>query len=211
MRLGIFGGSFDPVHYGHLLLAECCREQARLDAVWFVPAAVSPLKEGNQAAPAEDRAQMLRLAIAGHEAFSLSTMEIDRGGVSYTADTLRQLASDDPSRELFFPLGADALVDLPRWREPDVICTLATPLVVRRAGSPEPNFDALTAIVPPERIEQIRAAQVEMPSIELSSTDIRRRVAERQSIRYQTPRAVEKYIETQGLYVASSEKGDKSN
>ncbi len=202
MRIGIFGGSFDPVHYGHLLLAECCREQARLDAVWFVPAAVSPLKTGHQSAPAEDRAEMLRLAIAGHEAFSVSTIEIDRGGLSYTADTLRQLVAEDSDRALFFPLGADSLLDLPRWRQPQVICTLATPLVVRRAGAPEPDFDALAPIVPIERIEQIRAAQIEMPTIELSSTEIRRRVAQRQSIRYQAPRAVEKYIETHRLYTA---------
>jgi nicotinate-nucleotide adenylyltransferase len=211
MRIGIFGGSFDPVHVGHLLLAECCREQAQLDAVWFLPAAVSPLKTGNQSAPAEDRAEMLRLAIAGHEAFSVNTLEIDRGGVSFTADTLRQLAEADSSRELFFPMGADSLVDLPRWREPQVICTLATPLVVRRAGSPEPDFDALASIIPPDRIEQIRAAQIEMPTVELSSTNIRRRVAGGQSIRFQTPRAVEKYIETQGLYGTESQNGDESS
>src|SRR6185295_4732710 len=90
-RLGIFGGSFDPVHYGHLLLAECCREQCRLDEVWFVPAAVPPHKQGRELTPAEQRIEMLQLAIGGHTAFKVSRLEIDRGGVSFTVDTLAEL------------------------------------------------------------------------------------------------------------------------
>ena len=96
MRLGLFGGSFDPVHYGHLLLAECCREQCRLDRVWFLPAAVPPHKQGRQLTPAAARIEMLQLAIAGHEAFGVDRYEVDRGGVSYTVDTLRHFRGGDP-------------------------------------------------------------------------------------------------------------------
>src|SRR5262249_55888086 len=130
MRLGLFGGSFDPVHYGHLLLAETCREQCRLDAVWFVPAAVPPHKQARELSSAENRVEMLKLAIAGNEAFSVYQMEIERGGVSYTVDTLEQLHAEDPTRELFFLMGADSLADLPTWRNPRRICELAIPLIV---------------------------------------------------------------------------------
>ena len=98
MRLGIFGGTFDPVHYGHLLLAEQCREQAQLDEVWFLPAHVSPHKQNARPASAEARIEMLQLAIGGHAAFHVCRLEVDRGGVSYTAATLEQLAGEDPSR-----------------------------------------------------------------------------------------------------------------
>ena len=109
MRLGIFGGTFDPVHYGHLLLAECCREQCRLDAVWFLPAAVPPHKQDRELTPAAQRIEMLELAIAGNPAFSVCRYETDRGGVNYTVDTLAHFHEEDPSRELFFLLGADML------------------------------------------------------------------------------------------------------
>lgn len=200
MRLGLFGGSFDPVHYGHLLLAECCREQCRLDEVWFVPAAVPPHKQDRQLSPAEARVEMLQLAIAGHEAFSVDRYEIDRGGVSYTVDTLRHVRREFPEEEPFLLMGADMLCDLPHWHEADQICRLAIPAVVGRPGPGQPDFGRLAGLAPPERIALARQHEVHMPQIELSSEEIRRRVAEGSSIRYQTPRAVEKYIETHQLY-----------
>lgn len=200
MRLGIIGGSFDPIHYGHLLLAETCREQCRLDRVWFQPAAVPPHKQAELLTAAEHRIEMVKLAIAGHEAFELSTLEIQRGGISYTVDTLAAIQEEQPDAELFFLMGGDSLRDLPTWREPQRICELAVPVVVSRNGSPPPDFDSLADLVSPQRLEVIRQHQVAMPIIELSSTDIRCRVAADESIRYQTPRAVEKYIETHGLY-----------
>lgn len=203
MRLGVFGGSFDPVHYGHLLLAETCREQCELDQVLLIPAAVSPHKQNRDGTPAKDRVEMLRLAIAGHEQFVVSTIEIDRGGVSYTVDTLSALAVENSDATLFFLMGADSLQDLPSWREPKRLCELAIPLVVRRAGSREPDFKALSGLVSDARLAEIRQHQVEMPIIELSSTYIRELVAAGKSVRFQTPRAVEKYIETHGLYQAS--------
>ena len=200
MRLGLFGGTFDPVHYGHLLLAECCREQCRLDEVRFLPAAVPPHKRGRERTPAAVRIEMLELAIAGHAAFSVSRYEVDRGGVNFTADTLAHFREEDPEAELFFLLGADMLHDLPHWHQPERICELATAVAVRRPGSGPLNFDVLRPITSAERLEAIRRHQAEMPEIGLSSTEIRRRVAAGLSIRYWTPRAVEKYIETHGLY-----------
>lgn len=200
MRLGVFGGTFDPVHYGHLLLAELCREACRLDQVWFVPAASPPHKQRQGLTPAARRVEMLELATGGHEAFAVSRLEVERGGVSFTVDTLAQLKAEAPDRELFFLLGADSLRDLPQWREPRRICELALPVIVGRSGAPPPDLGALAPLVSPERLDEIRRNQVQMPEIGLSSRDFRRRVAAGLSIRYQTPRAVEKYIEAAGLY-----------
>jgi nicotinate-nucleotide adenylyltransferase len=203
MRIGIFGGSFDPVHFGHLLLAECCREQGRLDAVRFVPAAVPPHKQQQELSPAQNRIEMLELAVGGHPAFSVSRYETDRGGVNYTVDTLTQFCSEDPASEFFFLIGADMFRDLPHWRQPQRICELALPMAVRRWGEPELDFSAFSAIVLPERIEAMRQHEICMPQIGLSASDIRGRVAAGQGIRYRTPRAVEKYIESHGLYRAA--------
>jgi len=202
MRIGIFGGSFDPVHYGHLLLAECSREQARLDRVWFLPAAIPPHKQDSQMTPGVQRAEMLDLAIGGHEAFSVCRYEIDRGGVNYTVDTLAHFSAEDATRELFFLMGADSLADLPTWKDPARLCELALPLIVRRAGGKEPEFGPLERLLPAEQIAAIREHMVDMPLVELAGRELRRRVAQGLSIRYRTPRAVEKYIETAGLYRA---------
>ena len=200
MRLGIYGGSFDPVHYGHLLLAESCREQLQFDEVWLIPAAVPPHKQSLGRASGKARLQMLELALAGNEQLRPSSLELDRGGVSYTVETLAAISQQQPQAELFLLLGADSLHDLPSWREPRRICELALPAVVRRGGAAEPDFTVLQPLVTSERLNQIRAAQVPMPLIELSSTDLRLRAAQGLSLRYRTPRAVEKYIETHGLY-----------
>jgi nicotinate-nucleotide adenylyltransferase len=200
MRLGLLGGTFDPVHYGHLLLAECCREQCQLDAVWFLPAAVPPHKQDWDLTLAQQRIEMLELAIAGNAAFSVCRYETDRGGVNYTVDTLAHFRDEDPNRELFFLLGADMLADLPNWRNAPRVCELALPVAVRRAGSGPIDFDCLRGIASPERIDLIRCRQVEMPEIGISGSDLRRRVSLGQSIRYRVPRGVEIYIETQGLY-----------
>lgn len=206
MRLGIFGGTFDPVHYGHLLLAESCREQLNLQQVWFLPAEVPPHKQDVELTAATHRIAMLELAIGGHEAFRACPYEVERGGVNYTVDTLTHFVDEDPSRELFFLMGADSLRDLPTWRQPERICQLAVLSVVTRsipkmAEGEAVDFSPLTNLVTPERLATIRSHEVQMPRVDLSSTEIRRRAAAGKSIRYQTPRAVEKYIETQRLYV----------
>ncbi len=189
-RIGIFGGTFDPVHQAHLVLAEQAREQARLDRVLFVPAARPPHKQDRPLTSFEHRAEMLRLAIAGYPVFQVSDLEKDRPGPSYTADTLQQLHDQEPADELFLLLGSDCLPDLPHWRQPAQIAELATLLVMARPGwsqAPDP--------APPFRFQRIAT-----PLLDTSSGDLRRRVREGRSIRYLTPRAVECYIETHKLY-----------
>ena len=200
MRLCIFGGSFDPVHYGHLLMAETAREQLAIDRLLFMPAAVAPHKKRRPLAADKHRVEMLNLALGGHSSMSVSTLEIERQGVSYTVDTLTSMRGEHPEAELFFLLGADSLVDLPTWREPKAICELAIIAVVKRVGAPEPDFNVLRGIVSAERIALFHENQVEMPLVELRSTELRERVAAGRSIRFRTPRAVEKYIETHRLY-----------
>ncbi len=200
MRLGLFGGSFDPVHLGHLLLAESAREQGRLDRVLFLPAAVPPHKRGHQPVPARSRIEMLQLATGGHAAFEVNSFEVDRGGVSYTIDTLRHFRQTRPEAELFFLMGADMLHDLPNWREAGEVCRMAILLVVSRPGTPEPDFSLLADLTDSERVALFRQHQVKMPAIGISSTEIRHRVAAGRSIRYWAPRAVEKYIEAHTLY-----------
>lgn len=200
MRLGIFGGSFDPIHYGHLILAEYCRENCDLDRVWFVPASISPHKQSRRPASDTARVEMLKLAIAGHHAFEVSRIELDRGGVSFSVDTLETIHAQQPSADLFFMMGADSLVDFAAWRSPQRICELAIPLVVARPGSGPPDLERIAPFVDDERLAAIRACQFIMPQIGLSSSEIRMRAAAGKSIRYQTPRAVEKYIETHNLY-----------
>jgi nicotinate-nucleotide adenylyltransferase len=200
MKIGIFGGSFDPIHNGHLLLAECAREQLNLDQVWFVPAAVAPHKQDRQAVSAKQRIEMLELAIAGNEAFRVSTVEIDRGGVSYTVDTLLAIKEQMPEAELFLLMGADSLRDLLTWREPARICELASPVVSGRPGSPHPDFSVIAHLLSPARLLELNSLRLEMPLVEFSSTDLRQRAQTGQSLRYRLPRAVEQYILAQGLY-----------
>lgn len=200
MRIGIYGGSFDPVHYGHLLLAERCREQAELDRVMFLPAATPPHKRDRPLSAPEHRIAMLELAIGGGAAFEVSRHEILRGGVSYTVDTLAHFARQEPQAALFLLVGADMLNDLPHWHEAPRVCELALPLVVRRGGMDPPDYDCLRTVASPERIAEIRAREVDMPALALSSAELRRRVGRGQSIRYCTPRAVEEYIRAQRLY-----------
>lgn len=203
MRIGVFGGSFDPVHRGHLRLAECCQKQAGLDHVLLVPAAHQPHKPQAPRASDEDRAAMLRLAIAGRASWDVSMIELDRGGASYTVDTLRELRAQWPDDELFFLLGADALADLPRWREPAAICELATPLAVRRAGEPLPDYDALAPLVSPARLAEIRGLEVEMPATPIRSSEIQRMIADGRDWEPLVPAAVAEYIVEQGLYGAA--------
>jgi nicotinate-nucleotide adenylyltransferase len=200
MRIGVFGGSFDPIHQGHLILAEQCREQAGLDAVWFVPCALSPDKERGAQGTDRQRIEMIELAIAGHPAFQLARIEIDRGGVSYTVDTLkaiRELHADD---ELFLLLGADSLDNFDTWREPSEICQLAIPLVVGRPNAKEVDLSVLKKYVDSQRYESFCRHSIVSPLIDIQSRQIRKKIEKQQSIRYLTPRAVEKYIETQKLY-----------
>jgi nicotinate-nucleotide adenylyltransferase len=196
MRLGIFGGSFDPVHNGHLELARCCQRQTALDEIWFTPTAIQPLKHGGPQATNEQRLEMLRLAIGDSPDWRVCTLEIDRGGFSYTVDTLEQIHTELPDAELFFLVGADAFRDLPHWKEPEEIFRLATPLVVHRAGGSHAELLALEQICPADHPPQV----IDMPTMPESSTEIRRRIAAGEPIEAFLPIAVARYIAEHGIY-----------
>ncbi len=195
MRLGLYGGTFDPIHLGHLILAETCREACRLDQVWFVVAGAPPHKLGGRT-DVGHRLEMARLAVAGHPAFLASDLETRRPGPHYSVETLEAVRRERPDDDLFFLIGGDSLVDLPQWREPGRIMELAGLVVANRPGF-EPRPPA-----PPAGARPIR--EVEIPPIGIASQDIRRRRAEGRSIRYQVPRAVEAYIDAHKLYPAGS-------
>lgn len=200
MRIGIFGGSFDPIHYGHLILAELCREQCELDEVRLVPAAIPPHKQGKNRAPDQLRWEMLQLAIGGHPQLVGWDFELERGGVSYTVDTLEHLNKQQPSDEVFFLMGADSLADLSTWRQPERICELANIVVMNRPNSGPVDFQVLSGVTSQQRINEFQSQAVNMPLIEISSSDLRSRISRGQSIRFQTPRAVEQFIANAGLY-----------
>jgi nicotinate-nucleotide adenylyltransferase len=200
MRIGIFGGSFDPIHHGHLILAENCREQAKLDQVWFMPCAMSPHKTDGANSTARQRIEMIELALSGHEAFVLSKLEIERGDVSFTVDTLAEIHTSNPDEELFLLMGDDSLESFSRWKEPGRICELATPVVVNRPGSGKVDLSVLKEYVDAERFKLFEQMAIESPQIEISSSQIREKVGQGKSIRFLTPRSVEKYIETQKLF-----------
>ena len=195
MRLGILGGTFDPPHVGHLILAELAREQLGLDKVRFIPAGDPWRKSFREVTPAERRLEMTLLAVAGNDAFDVDAREVRREGPSYTVETLRELRLElELTDEIFFLAGEDALADLPWWREPAAIAALAWIVVAPREG-----VELRTDLpFPAERL-----LRLEMPYIGISSTDLRRRAQQRLSLRYLTPPAVEAYIYDHGLYEAA--------
>jgi nicotinate-nucleotide adenylyltransferase len=199
-RTGILGGSFDPIHYGHLAIAEEARAVLRLDRVLFIPAARQPLKTAAHIASPEMRLEMACLACTGNGAFQVSPIEIERSGPSYTVATLEALR-DALGGELFFILGADALADLPRWRAAPRIIELAGIVAIRRPGF------ALDAAVVARALPGLaaRLTQIEGPMLDISSTALRQRVAAGRPIRYQTPDPVIRYIAEKGLYSSNTE------
>lgn len=198
MRLGVFGGTFDPIHYGHLVLAEQCREHLGLDEVRFLPAGHPPHKPGQQITPGQQRAEMVAFAIAGHPQFKLDRRELQRVGPSYTVDTLLEIQGESPEAELFLLLGADSLVDLPQWREPSRIAQLATIVAVNRSGGPALDLQSLKSHLGDEILSRVTLLAI--PGCDLSATDLRRRARAGRSLRYLTPRAVECYIQEKSVY-----------
>lgn len=198
MRLGIYGGSFDPIHIGHLLLAESCREQCRLDRIEFIPAGIPPHKLGRELSPGLARAEMLELAVAGIPEFSVNRSEIKRTGPSYTVETLREMRNLHPDDELFLLLGADSVRDFPQWHEPGEIGQLADLIIVNRGTDPTPDPDGLRNCIGAAAVSRIQ--QVHMPSIAISASNLRERLRDGHSVRFQVPRAVECYISEHKLY-----------
>lgn len=199
MRIGIFGGTFDPVHYAHLLLAEQCREQCDLDEIWLIPAGTPPHKESAGISTGKQRQEMLEFAIAGHPAFVVKDLELNREGPSYTVETLRQLKTDHPDDEFFFIVGADSVRDLHTWREPASILELATLIGVNRPNIDRPDLTELTQKF--GEIVRKKIIWVTMPGMDISSTDIRKRILEKKSVRFMIPRSVEVYIHNNKLYL----------
>lgn len=196
-RVGVFGGTFDPVHVGHLIAATEFRHALRLDRLLFVPAATPPHKIGQAISTDADRLAMLRLALADDPAFEISTVELDRGGTSFTSELLALLDAVLAPVRLVFLMGADSLRDLPTWHRPDEIARLAELGVALRpdvAVDPEAVYREV-----PEARGRVRL--VPIPLIGVSSSDIRARVRAGAPIRYQVPAAVEAYIRERRLYL----------
>ena len=198
-RIGLYGGSFDPVHHAHLTLAEQAREQLRLDEVRFVPNNVSPFKADRTPTLGKKRAEMLEAATAGNPAFTVSRVEVKRAGPSYTADTVGRIAADEPEAELFLLLGADSLPQFPRWHEPQRIVARCRLAVAPRPGHP-PDYGVLADLLDAGELRATAARTITMPLLAISSRDLRRRVAQGRSIRYLVPPAVEAYIAAAGFY-----------
>jgi len=200
MNIGVLGGTFDPVHNGHLIVAEVVRARLNLAEVIFVPAGQPWLKTDRLITPAKHRLEMLRLSLADKPYFKLSTMEIERAGSSYTIDTIVELrAKLTPDDELFFILGQDNLAQLPQWREPSRLIQLCYLVAVPRPGSPRPNLKTLETSLP--GISQ-RVMLMDEPHVDISASAVRERVVRGLSIRRLVPEAVNKYIKENRLYVA---------
>ena len=200
MRIGIFGGSFDPVHYGHLWIAQSALESLELSEIHWIPAAQSPLKPGGPVAPAEDRLQMLKLAIGGAEQHVVDDREIRRGEISYTVDTVNELLHENPDAQILMVIGSDSLASMEKWHEPKQLLEKVIPAVVQRGGDPDIDFGVLKDLVTPERIELFRKHVIKMPVIELSSSDLRERIGAGKGIRFRVPRAVEAMIAANKIY-----------
>lgn len=199
MKLGIIGGSFNPIHIAHLIIADRFADQMELDTCVFVPAYKSPFKQNDTSlAPAVDRLYMVRQATQQHSKFQVSPIEIERGGVSYTLDTIRHFHTLHPNAELSLLIGSDQAVEFPRWNEWQAICREAQLCIVRRPFLLTPEME--------ERMTEMLTVDgrpprwIAAPLLEISSTEIRKRVNEHKSINYLTVKSVRDHIEEHSLY-----------
>lgn len=202
MKLGIFGGTFDPVHYGHLILVECCRQELGLDSVRLIPAGQPPHKTPDGMTDGHTRADMLNFAVSGCPDLVIDRREIRRSGKSYTVETLREFKAEFPDDELFFLMGADSIRDLLTWKDPEIILELATVVGVNRPGIAAPTVEQMSKWIGESMASKIRIVQI--PGCDLSATDLRRRVHEGQGLRFMTPKAVEAFIAECRLYLPAS-------
>lgn len=195
VRVGILGGTFDPIHVGHLLVAEGARVGLDLEEVVFIPTGQPWMKSGRILSPAHHRENMVRMSIASNPFFRVSSMEIDRPGPTYTVDTLRELHHElGGEDDLYFILGSDSSRDFQRWKEPEEILKLCTLAVVPRPGSLDHDLSAIS------QSKSGSAVLLEGPMVDISGTEIRRRVSLGLSVRYLVPDDVEHYIRRYGLY-----------
>ncbi len=198
-KIGIMGGTFNPIHNGHLILAENAYSQYQLDKIYFIPAGIPPHKRNAAIADGDVRCKMVELAISDNPAFAISNIEICSGEMSYTFQTLEQLKEKMPDTEIYFIMGADSLSDFPTWRNPQRICELSRLLVAVRDDLDHAELEQMAS-----RIRSDFHTKVDLlntPNISISSHDIRNRISDRRSIRYLVPEAVRKYIGDKSLYL----------
>jgi nicotinate-nucleotide adenylyltransferase len=193
-RLGVMGGTFDPIHHGHLLTAEEALQQFELDEVIFVPTGQPWMKEDREVTAPEDRYLMVVIATASNPKFSVSRLEIERDGPTYTVDTLRELKAQRGDAELYFVTGADAMLEILQWKDPDEALELANFIAATR-----PGYD-LAVFEQGAPTSHLRVSVMTIPALAISSTDIRQRVHDGRPIRYLVPEGVQTYIEKAGLY-----------
>jgi nicotinate-nucleotide adenylyltransferase len=199
-RIGVLGGTFDPVHLGHLILAEEARDQLDLSAVYFVPAGDPPHKQGRRLAPAEDRLRMIELAITANEAFRASRADVDRPGPHYTLDMVQIVQAQLPSRsELYFLMGYDSLAEFPTWHRARELLAACHLVALTRHDVPL-DWDYLEAHLPGIRE---RVTLLDMPELEIASHQIQERIRAGRTIRYLVPEGVCSYIEDRGLYATN--------
>ena len=199
-RIGLLGGTFDPIHFGHLLLAVHSYEKLRLDRVIFIPARLPPHK-AEPVVEAAHRLEMVRLAVAQDHRFLVCDCELGRAEPSYTIETVRQMQSSLGSEtHLFWLIGSDMVADLPSWQKIAELLELIEIIVVSRAGLVEPDYSALESALTVEQIKRLQANKIDLPLIDISSTQIRKRIGAEQSVRYLLPRVVEDYIAQHKLY-----------
>jgi nicotinate-nucleotide adenylyltransferase len=194
MKNGIFGGTFNPPHYGHLIVAEFIREEVGLDKIIFIPCSIPPHKQNNeylsQIASPEHRFEMVKLAITGNKFFEVSDIEINRGGVSYTIDTVNYFVSNFPEEKFYLLIGADQFAEFHTWRKPDEIVQKVNLIVFNRPGF----------VIPKTEFSRF-ATFITIPNIEISASTIRKRIRHGKSIKYLVPPAVEEYILANKLYI----------
>ena len=202
MRLGVMGGTFDPIHYGHLVTAEEAVYQFELDSVLFIPSARPPHKTGVKSSSSADRLRMVELAIEDNVTLAASTLEIERAGPSYTVDTLRELHGQYGSEAmLFFITGADAILEILTWKEPETVLSESVFIAATRPGYPLRKLqDALPALNSRGEPAIANVRVMEVPALAISSTDIRERVGSGRPFRYMVPQAVWSYVCEKGLY-----------
>lgn len=201
-RLGLLGGSFNPVHIGHLMMAEGALESLHLDKTLFIPAPRPPHKDEDSLIDIKHRVEMLRRAIADNERFELCDIELKRPGKSYTIDTLRELRKlYGAETKLYFIIGSDSIHELPQWKDIEEIIELAEIAPIMRPGHRQGDeMHRLAGLIGAEAARRISLRFLRIPLVNVSSTDLRQRIAAGKSIRYLTPDAAREYIEKNGLY-----------
>ena len=198
MKIGIMGGTFNPIHTGHLLLAEYAMDACKLDKIIFIPTGNPYMKDQKEILNGKERLTMVELAIEGVEGFESSDIEIVRDGNTYTCDTLLALSKQYPSAKLFFLTGADSFLSLHKWKNPDKILELSTVVVVTRDGATLDTLETQKKALLASFGGEVQI--VDFPTVDISSTDIRTRIKNGKSIRFQVPENVRRYITENNLY-----------